>query len=72
MLVTSFSPLKIYVYNQGIAQFANQRFSTDPNYFNDSSIHSTSYKKGDKIKGPGIWDFKLLKRFYEGLGVDFN
>lgn len=48
------------------------RFSSAQAFHDEPRIHFTSYREADKFQGPGLWDFKLLKRFYEGLGVNYD
>ena len=43
VLVTSFSPLKIYVYNQGLVRFCTKKYSNDPKTRNELCMHLTNY-----------------------------
>ena len=41
--VTSFYPLRVYVFEDGLARFATQPYSTDPESFRQAYIHLTNY-----------------------------
>jgi Tubulin-tyrosine ligase family len=42
VVVTSFSPLKIYVFNEGITRFASEKYTNTEN-FENKFIHLTNY-----------------------------
>ena len=42
VLVTSFSPLKVYQYRRGFARFTNSRYSSDPQSIYDGFSHLTN------------------------------
>jgi len=43
VLVTSIDPLRIYVYEEGLARFATELFTTDPDHIGNNFIHLTNY-----------------------------
>jgi tubulin polyglutamylase TTLL4 len=75
VLVTSFCPLKVYLYNDGLVRFATEPYNTDPRNINQKFIHLTNFsinKKNTKfVKNEDLsdeeggdsskWDFKQLE-----------
>ncbi|CAK9802156.1 Tubulin monoglutamylase TTLL4 [Anthophora plagiata] len=43
VLVTSFNPLKIYIYPNGLVRFASVKYNDDINYLSDRFMHLTNY-----------------------------
>ncbi|XP_023290516.1 tubulin polyglutamylase TTLL4 [Orussus abietinus] len=43
VLVTSFNPLRIYLYPDGLVRFASVKYVDDINYLNDRFMHLTNY-----------------------------
>ncbi|XP_071870954.1 tubulin monoglutamylase TTLL4 [Bombus fervidus] len=43
VLVTSFNPLKIYIYPDGLVRFASVKYSDDISYLNNRFMHLTNY-----------------------------
>lgn len=43
VLVTSFNPLKIYIYPEGLVRFASVKYNDDINYLSDRFMHLTNY-----------------------------
>lgn len=43
VLVTSFDPLTIYIYPDGLARFASVKYNDDINYLSDRFMHLTNY-----------------------------
>lgn len=48
VLVTSYDPLMIYVYNEGLCRFATQDYSVDPDSLKDKFVHLTNYSINKK------------------------
>jgi tubulin polyglutamylase TTLL4 len=85
VLVSSFDPLRIYVYNDGLVRFATEQYSLDPNDMKKRFIHLTNFsvnKKNENFKdnqGTGVdeensskWSFKALKKAYEENGINYD
>lgn len=82
-LVTSFDPLKVYLFRDGLVRFASMKYSQDSEDLADRYVHLTNYsinKKsatyassttGDSCDGHK-WSVKTLQRYLEDLGVDFE
>ena len=80
VLVTSFDPLRIYIYDEGLARFACETYN--PNNKANRFCHLTNYsvnKKNDKFiqnqdwKQDNIghkWSLAALNKTLEGMGVD--
>ena len=80
VLVTSFEPLKIYIYNEGLARFASEEYS--PGNKNNKFMHLTNYsinKKSENfihntdIRKDDVghkWSLSALCRHLESVGVD--
>jgi len=43
VLVTSIDPLRIYVYEEGLARFATEQYTTDQDLIGNNFIHLTNY-----------------------------
>lgn len=43
VLVTSFHPLRVYLYNEGLARFATEQYSNDPNILKNKFVHLTNF-----------------------------
>ncbi|XP_076161745.1 tubulin monoglutamylase TTLL4 [Ptiloglossa arizonensis] len=43
VLVTSFNPLRIYIYPDGLVRFASVKYTDDINYLSDRFMHLTNY-----------------------------
>jgi hypothetical protein len=81
VVCTSFDPLRLYVYNEGLVRFASQPYPTD-----DETLHATlqdtfrhltnfsinkksaTYVASDKEDGGCKWSLHALKRYFELQG----
>jgi hypothetical protein len=80
-LVTSFDPLKIYVYEEGLCRFASEDYVQDGVSLN-KYMHLTNYsvnKKNEKFVANrdadrddtgNKWSLKGLNRHFEHIGID--
>ena len=41
--VTSFNPLRVYMYDEGLARFATEDYSNDPNILKNKFVHLTNF-----------------------------
>ena len=48
MLVTSYSPLKVYMYTDGLVRFATEPYSNDPSQLNRKFVHLTNFSVNKK------------------------
>lgn len=81
VVVTCFEPLKIYVYEEGLARFASEKYNNSATSTN-KYMHLTNYsiqKKSDKFvtnNDPNAddighkWSLTALNRHFEDIGVD--
>lgn len=85
MLVTSFDPLIIYMYNDGLARFATNKYTLEEDQFENTFVHLTNYsiqKKSDTYSqnkskdqnslGASKWSLKTLQRVFEESGKDYE
>lgn len=52
VLVTSYDPLRIYVYNEGLVRFATEKYSLNPNDLTKRYVHLTNFsvnKRNEKF-----------------------
>lgn len=80
-LVTSFDPLKIYLFPDGLVRFASNKYSQECEDLSDRYMHLTNYSinKKSATYTPGgsgdcqghKWSIRALQRYLEALGVDF-
>ena len=73
VLVASFDPLRIYLYEEGLTRFATEKYSTTTSDLSKRYVHLTNYAvnkkapnylKNDNKNNDGIgskWSFKALK-----------
>ena len=43
LLVTGFSPLKVYIYENGLVRFCSEDFDIDPDKLNNNYVHVTNF-----------------------------
>lgn len=80
-LVTSFDPLKVYLFPDGLVRFASNKYSQECEDLSDRYMHLTNYSINKKSASytPGgsgdcqghKWSIRALQRYLEALGVDF-
>ena len=82
--VTSFDPLRIYIYKDGLVRFATEKYAVDKKNLNKRYIHLTNFsvnKRSEKFvknKDPGIdgegskWSLNALQKEFFELGLDFD
>lgn len=82
VLVTSFEPLRAYVYREGLIRFASQPYSTEDKHLNDAYRHLTNYsinKKADnfvenqKAHQDNVghkWSFSAFNKHLKHCGVN--
>jgi tubulin polyglutamylase TTLL4 len=77
--VTSFDPLKIYVYNEGLVRFATTPYSLNSKTIKQRFMHLTNYsvnkkneeyhqngdKEGNNTQQASKWNIKALKQAFE-------
>jgi len=82
VLVTSYDPLRIYIFEEGFARFSTEKFSLDPRHYGNKFVHLTNYsinKKSHKFV-PNTdadqddcgnkWSLGAFKRRLHEMGVD--
>ena len=50
VLITSYDPLKIYLYEDGLVRFATEKYSTNPKTLKKRFIHLTNYSVNKKAE----------------------
>ena len=48
VLVTSFNPLKVYIYNDGLVRFATEKYTNDPARLSKKYVHLTNFSVNKK------------------------
>ena len=43
VLVTSFNPLKVYMYTDGLVRFSTEKYTLDPKNINQKFVHLTNF-----------------------------
>ena len=84
ILITGFSPLKMYLYKEGIVRFTSEKYSLDLNKLDELYRHLTNvavnkknkntYKKAvnaDTEEG-NKWSFQVYKHYCEQKGINFK
>jgi len=82
VLVSSYDPLRIYLYEEGLTRFATEPYTTSTKEVKKRYIHLTNYsvnkyaKKFVKNTNPEAdgegskWSISALKKKYASLGID--
>mmetsp|Transcript_19259 Transcript_19259/g.18946 ORF Transcript_19259/g.18946 Transcript_19259/m.18946 type:complete len:265 (-) Transcript_19259:786-1580(-) len=82
VLVTSFDPLRVYMYDEGLVRFATEKYSTKKSALKKRFVHLTNYsvnKKASDYKRNDMnddnedsnskWNFTMLKKYYKKMGI---
>ena len=83
LLITGYSPLKIYLYNNGLIRFCSEDYNLNEEKLTDKFIHLTNYsinknssayeKNEDESKEEGNkWSLHTYKKHFEENGLNFN
>lgn len=84
MLVTSFDPLTIYIYENGLVRFATQPYSTKNRkeifcHLTNFSINknASNYKKANgaaegEQENSSKWSIRQLRHVFNKIGIDFE
>lgn len=85
VLVTSYDPLRIYVYNEGLVRFATEKYSLNPNDLKKRFVHLTNFSvnkrnenfvsnknQADGEENSSKWSFKMLRKAYEERGINYD
>ena len=48
VLVSSFNPLKVYMYNDGLVRFATEKYTNDPKNLSKKYVHLTNFSVNKK------------------------
>jgi tubulin polyglutamylase TTLL4 len=82
--VTSFDPLRIYIYNDGLVRFATEKYAVDKRNLKKRYVHLTNFsvnKRSEKFvknKDPGVdgegskWSLKALQKAFKELGLNYE
>ena len=77
--VVSYDPLKIYMFDEGLARFATHKYSTKLKEVKKRFIHLTNFSVNKKSKmfvkdqgdGKGSkWSLTVLREYYRSQGID--
>ncbi|KAK3797611.1 hypothetical protein RRG08_054637 [Elysia crispata] len=82
VLVTSYNPLVIYIYQEGLTRFATVKYKNDPNNLHVLRMHLTNFSinvsSGNYIKNEDSsiedfgskWTLSALLRYFHANGID--
>ena len=82
--VTSYDPLRVYLYQDGLVRFATEQYKINKRNLKKRFIHLTNFSVNKKSKnfikvqsdyqdGEGSkWSFQALRKKYSELGIDFD
>jgi len=85
VLVVSYDPLIIYLYDDGLARFATEKYTLDEDEFENRFVHLTNYSVQKNADGytqnknrsannlrAGKWSLKTLQKVFEDHGKDYK
>ncbi len=83
LLVTGYTPLKIYLFDNGLARFCSEEYDLNPEKMSDRYIHLTNYSinktstnlaQKDSVDEEfgEKWTLFTLRKYFEKNNLDFN
>ncbi len=75
MAVTSYDPLKIYLYEEGLVRFATEKYTINPRSLNRAYVHLTNFSvnsKNDAHFHAALGDFSGSKWTLQMLRLRFR
>ena len=83
LLVTGYTPLKIYLFDNGLARFCSEKYDLNPDKMQDKYIHLTNYsinktsenfEQNDSVDKEfgDKWTLHTLKKHFENHGLNFD
>lgn len=85
VLVTSFDPLRVYIYNEGLVRFATELYTNNPKDLKKKFVHLTNFSvnkksenfvvnKGNAEEGQNAskWSFKELRDAFEKNNINYE
>lgn len=84
VLVTSYDPLKAYIYREGLTRFASAPYSTQEDHMQDAFRHLTNYSvnknsytfvENSDMRADNVghkWSLSALNKHLRCIGVDVN
>ena len=84
VLVTSFDPLKIYLYEDGLVRFCTEKYDTNKKHLKQRFVHLTNWSvnkysenfiknKGGPVEDDSSkWSFYTLKKKFKEMGIDYD
>lgn len=82
VLVTSFDPLRVYMYNEGLCRFATEKYDSRASSFDNRNVHLTNYsinkhssnfvrnEDADVDDCGHKWSLSALRRRLQEMGID--
>lgn len=72
VLVTSISPLRVYIYKEGLVRFASSRYDKNATRGGNEQQYLTNTSVGKKYTNLAnlTWTFKKLRSYFESNGID--
>jgi hypothetical protein len=83
-VVTCFDPLKVYLYEDGLARFATEKYTNDSSHLKKRCVHLTNYSVNKKKQGfvaaeseeedgsGSKWSLEALRRHLESTGTPWS
>ncbi len=84
MLVSSFDPLRVYLFKEGLVRFATEKYSTNAKTLKKRFVHLTNYSVNKKALSFAVsdgntdealtskWGLGTLKKHFEQEGLDYH
>jgi len=83
LLITGYAPLKIYLFDNGLARFCSEEYDLNPEKMNDRYIHLTNYsinktslnfEQNDSVNDEfgEKWTLSTLKHYFEKNKLNFE
>ena len=83
LLVTGYCPLKIYLFDNGLARFCSEQYDLNPEKMSNIYIHltnysinktSTNFEQNDTVDGEfgEKWTLYTLRKYFEKNNLDFS